>query len=184
MSSSVPAMMGQGSMGLPVSPLMSMGSAVSGAASAPNTLGALQAGTSVLSGLGTMAAYDARASSDTIQAGEWQTQAGDEYVTGQNQMTGLKQQYLSDIGGIGSKAAAGGVDVGQGVVAGARNVIGQNAANMGQVTMLASDIRSRRDQINQIQADAAAQEATDAGTMGLVGGILGGGLKLLSGGIG
>ena len=184
MSGSIPSLMGQSSpVSGVVSPGMSMGSALMGQMTAPRTLGALQAGTSVLSGLGTMASYNARASSDEIQAGEWGTQSKDEFVMGTNQVGGLKSQYLNDIGGVTSRAAAGGVDVGQGVAAGARTAIGQSAVSTGQVDTLASDIRARRDNINQIQAQAAADEAKNAGTMALLGGIFDGGLKILSAGV-
>jgi hypothetical protein len=190
MSDQIGSLMGQGSSIVPVSGAMSAMSGLSGIGSGmlagfsqPKTLGALQAGTSVLSGLGAMQAYDSRASSDQIQAGEYRSEAGDEFVQGQSQISGLKSQYLNDIGSLTAKAGAGGVDVGQGLSQNARQVIGQNAATAENVTSLASDIRARRDNINAIQAEAAAKEADSAGVLGLVGGILGGGLKMLSGGV-
>ena len=149
----------------------------------PQTIGALQAGSSVLSGLSTMGADQSRASSYQIQGSEWRTQAGDEQVMGQNQVTGLKNQYLSAIGGSTARMAAGGLDVGQGVGQQQRTIIGQNEVGTGQVDMLASDIRAGRDNINALQAQEAASQANAAGTLGLVGGILGGGLKLLTAGI-
>ena len=158
------------------------GSLLSGAMN-KDTIGGLQAGSSFLSGLGAMGAGTSKAASYKIQAGEWGTQAGDEFVSGQNQVTGLKSQYLSAVGGATAKLAAGGVDVGQGVGQTSRDIVGQNEANTGRVDMLASDIRSRRDQINVIQANEAAKQADEAGQLGLIGGILGGGLKLLSAGV-
>ncbi len=149
----------------------------------PTTIGGLQAGSSVLSGLGTMMGDQSKASSYRIQSGEWATQAKDEVVSGANQVSGLKAQYLAQTGGATAKAAAGGVDVGQGTVGNARQAVGQNAVGTGQIDTLASDIRARRDTINQIQADEAAKQADNAGTMALIGGILGGGLKLLSAGV-
>jgi hypothetical protein len=147
------------------------------------TIGGLQAGSSVLAGLGQMGADTSRAASYGIQAGEWGTQAKDENVMATNQVAGLKSQYLNAVGGETARMASGGVDVGQGVGQQSRNVIGQNAANAGQLDTLASDIRARRDTINQIGANEAADQANSAGVLGLVGGILGGGLKLMSSGI-
>lgn len=171
MSSSIPNLMGQS------------GGSLMSAISRPKTIGGLQAGTSFLAGLGSMQAYNDKASSYEIQSGEWATQAKDEFVSGTNQVAGLKNQYLSDIGAITNKAGAGGLDVGQGVAQTARQVVGANAVATMNVDTLASDIRARRDTINQIQADAAASEARQAGSMALLGGILGGGLKLLSAGV-
>ena len=180
MSDQIGALMGQSS---PVGGVIPPGGGMLSGFTTPRTLGALQMGTSVLAGLGEMGAYDSRAASAQIQAGEWATQSKDEFVMGQNQVTGLKSQYLNDIGGLTSKAAAGGIDVGQGGAAQARATIGQRAADAGQIDMLASDIRSRRDNINQIQADEAAKQASSAGTLAMLSGILGGGLKILSAGV-
>lgn len=170
-----------------------------------DSIGAAQMGTSILQGLAGMSAaktqgitrgadYRVNANQLRAQAGEWQTQAGDEFVTGQNQVSGLKSQYLNALGQSSTRLGASGVDVGQGVGAQQRQAIGQSATEAERVTMLASDIRARRDAINETWANAnansadaaagAAEKQGDAAAkMGLLGGILSGGLKLLTAGI-
>lgn len=183
----------------------------SGSWSQGDTIGAMQAGSSVLSGLGTMYSDQSKSRSYAtqgnaaaiqsinygIQAGEWKTQAGDETVMGQNTVTGLKSQYLNAIGGMGARLGASGVDVGQGVGAAQRQTIAQNAVSASQTTMLASDIRARRDTINVLQAQdaqtqaladvaashAAATEGESAGKLALIGSVAGAGLKLLTSGV-
>ncbi len=146
-----------------------------------DSIGGMQAGSSVLEGLAKMGAATSKAASYGIQAGEWQTQAGSEFVEGTNQATGLKSQYLNAIGGMTARMAAGGVSVNSG--AAQRQAIGQEAIGTQQVDMLASDIRARRDNINVIQAQEAAKQATEAGQLGMVGAIGGAAMSLLTAGV-
>jgi len=175
----------------------SPGSSLMGGVQA-DTIGALQAGSSVLAGMGAMVQGEDKATSlrgtatsDMIQAGEWTTQAGDERVMGENQVTGLKNQYLSAVSGSTARMGASGVDVGQGVGTANRTTLATNAVTGEQNDMLASQIRANRDQVNVMQAfagasnaNAAAQEDQAAGQSGLIGGLLTGGIDLLKSGVG
>ncbi|MFZ1963872.1 MAG: hypothetical protein WAU78_10500 [Roseiarcus sp.] len=189
MSNMVPALSGGGApMQIPDAAgngLSGMGSPAPGSAlmgQSAQTIGSIQTGSSVLDGLMQMGADQSKASSYQIQAGEWGTQAKDEFVMGTNQVSNLKNQYLNAIGTGTTRMAAGGLDVGQGAGAQSRTTIGQNAATAEQNDMLASDIRARRDAINQIQANAAADQANLAAKLALVGGFLNTGAQAMSAG--
>jgi hypothetical protein len=146
-------------------------------------IGGLQATTSVLSGLGSLYAGKTRAASDIAQEAEYSAQAAADPVAGFSQATGLKQQYLQAVGQQSGRLAAGGVDVGQGVGAQNRTAMAQSAAIGEQTAILSSDIQRTKDVTNAAMAQAQAASAQGAGEMGLIGGLLGGGLKLLSAGI-
>ena len=135
------------------------GSGGSGGLIGSRSIGSLQAASSVLAGLGEMGADQSRAASYRIQGSEWGSQATSDYVQGANEVGGLKAQYLAAIGQSTARTGASGVDVGQGVGQQTRTTIGQNAANAMQVTELAADVRRRRDLVNAIQANEAADQA-------------------------
>lgn len=159
------------------------GSGLFGIGTRAQDIGALQAGSSVLSGLGSLYAGSNRAASDRALASEFQAQAATEAPPAQVEVSGLKQQYLQAVGGQAARMAAGGVDVGQGVGATSRQIMGQNVAAAEQSSILSGDIRADRDRANQAMAQASAAASQGAGEMGLIGGLLGGGLKLLTAGV-
>jgi hypothetical protein len=159
------------------------GSGLFGIGSRAQDIGGLQAFGSVAGGLASMWGANSRSASDSAQAAEYGAQAAADPVAGVSAVTGMKAQYLAAVGQQSQRLAAGGVDVGQGVGAQNRTAMGQQAAAGEQVSILQSDIQQTKDLTNEAMAKAAAQEAQGGGVMSLLGGVLGGGLKLLSSGV-
>lgn len=169
--------MGSGNNGIPGS--TASGAGLFGGPSLSQDIGALQAGSSALSGLGALYAGQDQAYADQAQAAAFRVQAATEAPEAQGQVAGLKQQYLAAVGGQSARMAAGGVDVGQGVGAANRQIMGQQVSASEQSAILAGDIRAHHDQANALMADASAAAQQQSGQMGLIGGLLSGGLKLL-----
>ena len=165
------------------SPSTASGSGLFGLGTKSQDIGALQATSSVLGGMASLYAGNAKAGGYGVQAAEYRTRAAGETVDAQGQALGLKAQYLAAVGAQDARLAAGGYDVGQGVAQGNRTLMGQAAASSEQVADLAGKVRASQDQASAYMADAASSEAKGAGSIGLLGGIFGAGLKLLSSGV-
>lgn len=140
-------------------------------------LSALQGGATAISILGTLGAAQSKASGLREKAADENLNAQAATASGVGQVAGLRQQLMNTLGERQAMAGAGGVDVGQGVVADTRNAVtGQNDA-AASLASTSADIKSRRSTINSISDQIQANDAINAGAVG----ALGQGLKFLTG---
>lgn len=139
-----------------------------------------QAGSSILSGIGSYQSGMARAAGDQMSAQYWRAQKANEPVQAQNSVGGLKQQLMTSVGRMGTQLAGSGIDIGQGVGQASRTALQQGSVTAQQNSILAGNIRQSRDETTAIQADYNAQQAKKGGMIGLVGGLAQGALSLLA----
>ncbi|MBV1707416.1 MAG: hypothetical protein KGQ37_09445 [Hyphomicrobiales bacterium] len=146
---------------------------------ASGSLAAMQMGSSAIGMFGAMQAGQNIAGAYNSASSDAKIESQGALVQGAGQVAGLRQNLTQLMAQRNVLAGAGGVDVGQGVAAQNRNIMGQSADAQTGIDLAGARINAAKYQISSLNDQLLAEQAKQSGIIGALGSGLGLGLSLL-----